>query len=606
LTDPSGLFAQPIAAIEPRKMLRTLLPWIAAAIVLGAVIAGLAVWKLKPTPTPEARQVMRFEYQLPSDQQFNISTTAGHTLAISSDGSQFVYSTSKGLYLRSVNEAGAKLVIGTEGNPQSPFFSPDGKWLGYWSQVDNKLKKVAVSGGVPVSLCDVTWVVGATWHPDDTIVYSEIFQGVMRVSANGGTPETLVKGFSAFPQLLQDGKSVLFTESSKSSTYGIVVQALETGKRTELFAGVAARYLPTGHLVYALDNNLYAVPFNLDTLEVKGGPVPMVEGVNYFYAVSDSGTLAYIPGAATSAAQSGRALVWVDRKGNEEPLRAPANYYQQPKISPDGTKVTLTATIDNNRDIYIWDLVRETMTRVTFEKENGEAQSIWTPDGKRVVFTALREGGIYWKAADGTGEVETIFSAPDMRFFPWSWSSDGRTLITQETDNSLTKIDIGTLSMEGGHTRKPLLKEDYFETNPNISPDGKYLAYLSTESGQGRIYVRPFPEVNKGKWQISTGYGESPLWSPDGRALFFLGDEGAMEVPVDTKAAFNAGKPRVLFKGPYVGGYGEAPSWDISRDGKRFLMIKQPPPTTPEGSALRKIHIVLNWFEELKGRAPIK
>ena len=201
-------------------MLRTILPWSAAAIILGAVIAGLAVWKLKPTPTPEPRQVMRFEYQLPGDQQLNIGgTVSGHTLAISSDGSQLVYSTSKGLFLRSVNEAGARLVIGTEGNPRSPFFSPDGKWLGYWSQVDNKLKKIAVSGGVPTTLCDAKWVLGATWHPDETIVYSELFKGVMRVSANGGTPETLVKGFNCLPQLLQGGKSVLFTDLRKSPIY---------------------------------------------------------------------------------------------------------------------------------------------------------------------------------------------------------------------------------------------------------------------------------------------------------------------------------------------------------------------------------------------------
>lgn len=217
-------------------------------------------------------------------------------------------------------------------------------------QVDSKLKKIAVSGGTSVSLCDVVWIFGAAWFPDNTIVYSDVFKGIMRVSANGGTPEILVKGMTAFPQLLPDGKSLLFTGSSSKSQYGIFVQDLITGKRKELLAGGFAQYLPTGHLVYTLGNNLYAVPFKLDTREVKGGPVPVIEDLNYCYAVSDLGTLAYVSGEATRAARSKRTLVWVDRKGNEEPLHAPPNNYRLPKISPDGTKVALTVTLEDDRE----------------------------------------------------------------------------------------------------------------------------------------------------------------------------------------------------------------------------------------------------------------
>jgi serine/threonine protein kinase/Tol biopolymer transport system component len=607
LSDPGGVLTQPVAALEPRTRLRTIPLWIAGVIVLSPIVAGVVFWKLKP---PESHRIMRFDHNLPDDQQFNIDTAVfGHTLAVSPDGSQLVYSTGKGLYLRSVNELGARLIPGTEGNPQSPFFSPDGKWLGYWSQVDNKLKKIFMGGGAPVPLCDVTWVFGAIWYPDNTIVYSDLFKGIMRVSANGGAIEMLVKGRTACPQVLPDKKSVLFTDLSKTP-YRTVVQSLKSGKRKELFIGGASHYLPTGHLVYGLQNgnSLMAIPFNLDTLEVESGPIPIVEGVREFYAVSDSGTLVYIPGAAAGETQAGRTLVWVDKKGKEEPIHAPANYYQNPNISPDGKRVTLTVTIDGNRDIYILDLASGNMLRITFDKGNGEAQSIWTPDGKRVVFSMVRGGGIYWKNADGTGEVETIISMPDMRFFPWSWSRDGKTLITQEADNALTKANIGTLSMEGDHIRKPLLKEEFTDIQPKISPDGKYMAYVSAEPAG--IYVRPFPDVNKGKWQISGGGGISPLWSPDGRELFYLSKEGVMRAPVDTKTSFNAGKPEFLFKGPYVGpyvgSYGEDPSWDISPDGKRFLMIKQSSSTTPAATAFRKIYIVLNWFEELKQRVPVK
>jgi Tol biopolymer transport system component len=186
-------------------------------------------------------------------------------------------------------------------------------------------------------------------------------------------------------------------------------------------------------------------------------------------------------------------------------------------------------------------------------------------------------------------------------------SSDGKTLAVGEASQELSKWDIAVLSMEGDRNIKPLLQEEYNEFQPTISPDGKYMAYMSDESGEARIYVRPFPEVNEGKWQISTGYAESPLWSPDGRELFYIGNEGAIEVPLDTKSTFNAGKPRLLFQGLYVSGYGESPPWDISPNGKRFLMIKLPQATGEASTERipRKINIVLNWLEELKERVPV-
>jgi Tol biopolymer transport system component len=272
--------------------------------------------------------------------------------------------------------------------------------------------------------------------------------------------------------------------------------------------------------------------------------------------------------------------------------------------------VAVTIGTDDNLDIWIWDLVRETMTRLTFA-EGEDASPLWTPDSKRIIYTSLRESkdvrDIFWKAADGTGQVEKLASAADKNLFPWSLSSDGKTLAVGEASQELSKWDIAVLSMEGDRNIKPLLQEEYNEFQPTISPDGKYMAYMSDESGEARIYVRPFPEVNEGKWQISTGYAESPLWSPDGRELFYIGNEGAIEVPLDTKSTFNAGKPRLLFQGLYVSGYGESPPWDISPNGKRFLMIKLPQATGEASTERipRKINIVLNWLEELKERVPV-
>ncbi len=606
LADPSGLLAHPAA---PHAGARMGLPWIAAAIVLTAIIVGVAVWKMKPAPAPEPRPVVRLDYELPEGQQFsNLMLPA---LAVSHDGRQFIYSTGEGLYLRSVDALAAKRIAGTEGNTIAPFFSPDDMWVGYFSS--GKLKKIAIGGGAPVVLCDVGGLpTGASWGADDTIVYGEVGRGILRISANGGTPETLAKGgVLGLPQILPDRKALLFTDYT-SSLFRVMVQPAGSGEQRELFAGSGARYLPTGHIVYVVGNNLFAVLFNAESMEAAGGQVPLVEGVLQTigvsqYAVSDSGTLVYIPGT-TGGAASGRTLVWVDKQGKEEPLGAQPDSYAYPKVSPDGTRVALTVR-ETNVDIWVWDLVRKTLTRLTFDKAS-DLQSIWTPDGKRIVFSSGRDGSLYslyWKAADGTGAEEKLFSMSDRALMPWCWSGDGKTLVMQETNLS-SEWDIGLLSMEGDRGRKPLLHEDAAEIQMKVSPDGRWIAYMSTESGRAEVYVRPFPEVDTGKWQVSTTGGAAPLWSPDGRELFYLGEGNTvMAIAVETKPTFTLGTPKVLFKSIYVGAAtGEGTPWDISADGKRFLMLKEAGATPSAAGGPQKINIVLNWTEELKQRVPIK
>jgi Tol biopolymer transport system component len=610
LADPSGVFAQPISAAKPRKRLQLGLPWIAAIFVLGLILAGAAVWKLRPA---EPKQVMRFEYELPEGQEF--SDLAYPALAMSPDGKRFAYSTARGLFLHSVDELTSKLIAGTEGSASQPFFSPDGKWIGYLSIEGLKVKKIDINGGAPVALCDAL-PLGLNWDVDNTIIYGQYSAGdIMRVSSNGGSPEPLIKTrtqLSVLPQMLPDGKSVLYTASVPQPR--IVVQSLKSGERKELFAGIAGRYVPTGHIVYGLsnNNNLFAIPFDPDTLELKGGAVPVVEGVisPLHYAISDSGTLVYIPGTSSAAAQSNqRTLVWVDRKGKEEPISAASNDYHAPRISPDGTKVALSIRAGDKSDIWIWDTVRETMTRLTFDGFNG--YSLWTSDGQRIAFSKATQAAafsdsVYWKAADGTGEEEKLGSAPDRMLLPWSWSSDGKALALFEA-TGITYYDIGILSMEGNHEHKSLLKEKYIEFQPKISPDGKWMAYASNESGQLEIYVRPFPDVNKGRWQVSTSGGDTPLWAPNGRELFYRNAEAVMSVSVETEPAFKAGKPGILFRGTYVPlSISDGQPWDISPDGKRFLMLKPPVSTGGAPAAARKVDIVVNWFEELKRRAPVK
>jgi serine/threonine protein kinase len=614
LADPSGVFVQPIPAIKPRRKLQFGLPWVAAIFILGLIIAGVAIWNLKPT---EPLQVSRSYYELPKDQQFGIHMSP--FLAVSPDGKQFAYSASGGLYLRSMDELGARHISGTDDSSVAMFFSPDGKWIGYWSQNDSQLKKIAISGGAPVTIANADNPGRPVWYEDDTIVYSQQGSGIMRVSANGGTPETIIKAENdtlICPQILPDGKSVLFTSVS-SQPYKIMVQSLKSGDRKELFEGDSAQYLPTGHIVYALENNLFAIPFDLDRLEAAGGPVPIVEGVFRQiapqYALSESGTLVYVPGTMGAAIPQ-RTLVWVDRQGKEEPLSAAPNPYFGPRISPDGKRLALTSYIGGNIDIWIWDFVRETMTRLTFDEAN-DLFPLWTPDGQRIVFASNREPPIsaYWKAADGTGKVERISSVTDRPNIPASWSSDGNTLVLMELA-SINNLDIGAMSMGNDKARMTLLQEKYLEAQPRISPDGRWMAYISDESGQNEVYVRPFPEVESGgRWQVSTNGGDSPLWSPDGRELFYRNGDAVMVVSVKTEPTFSLETPTTLFSGTYVSSevgatWNEFNPWDIHPDGKRFLMIK-PLQATDEASTEgipRKINIVLNWLEELKERVPVK
>jgi dipeptidyl aminopeptidase/acylaminoacyl peptidase len=316
----------------------------------------------------------------------------------------------------------------------------------------------------------------------------------------------------------------------------------------------------------------------------------------------------YLPGSAIAEPQKNRMLFWVDRMGKEEVIPIPPNGYKYPNISPDGNKIVLSITTGERWDNWIWDRVLKNLAPLNLEGKDNPCP-VWSPDGKLIVFFSMgrRSGsdGVYWKASDGTGLEEQITDRP---FAPYCWTDDGTLVGTVMTD-ALEITHIGTLSLEGDHEPKTQLSQASGQS-PKVSPDGQWVAYSSNESGRWEIYVRPFPDVDRGgRWKVSTNGGGSPIWSPDGNQLFYLNGDAVMHVSVKTKPSFEiVGTPQVLFRGKFIGpAVGEGTPWDISSDGKRFLMIRLGEDTDEESASEspHKINIVLNFFEELKEKVPI-
>ena len=597
-----------------------------AAVVLSAVVAGVAVWTLKPAALP-ATAVNRFSHALTADE--TITDPDRQVVAFSPDGSSLVYAANEQLYLRRMSALESNPIPGTDEEAEGPFFSPDGQWVAYFSIADLQLKKIALSGGASVTICDSPDYLnfGASWGEDDTIVFGRP-EGVFRVSANGGTPELIVEAEADEqvygPQVLPSGGWVLFTTTTVAGATRweeaqIVVQSVSSGERRVLVDGGSdARYLPTGHLVYAIADVLYGVAFDIDGLQTAGGPVSLVEGIARAvadaggntaaanYGVSVGGSLVYLTSEAAIAA---RQLVWVDRDGNEELVAADPRPYNSVRLSPDGRRVVTSVGDPANTDVVVYDLVRDTPTRLTFDPA-ADTDPIWTPDGERVVFASARDGSpnLFVKAADGTGEVERLTTSEN-RQWPSSFSPDGQTLVFGETRGF---PDVGTLSMDSEHRAEMLLQTEFAEPQAEVSSDGRWLAYMSTESGQPEVYVRPFPNVDDGKWQISTAGGFFPMWGPNGDELFYQVGGALfggtlptmMVVAVATEPTFTQGTAALLFAGPYrSAATGRARTFDISPDGERFLMIKTGGATSEDSRP--QINVVLNWHQELLERVPV-
>jgi serine/threonine-protein kinase len=598
-SEPGGAFA---AESRPTSK------WIwgaASLVVVVAAVAALAAWMLKPAP---ARPVSRMVIALGPDEHLaNLNTPA---VAISPDGSNIVYVASRPgsaaqLFLRPLDALKAGPVAGTEG-AASPFFSPDGQWIAFFA--GSKLKKVAINGGAAFTLCDVLEPAtpGGTWGPNNTILLHAIAGAFLQVPASGGTPRQLSAGakhpFWRWPEFTPDGAAIVFAGGGSGFTFAtsasIATAALGgAGAEKDLIAGgTAPRLAATGDLVYAQNGTLMAVPFNSKRLELAGSPAPVADGVREStmgaaqYALSASGTLVYVAGGVAGSLSR---LAWVDRAGKEQLLAAPAHGYSNPRLSPDGLRIAVTI-FEPAPDVWTYDMARDALSHATFGGTNiGPA---WSPDGRRFAFSSGRLGHqiLFWQPADGSGAAERLTTSR-FNHSAGSFSPDGQTLAFVEVTPE-TGYDIWTLGL-GDRKAQPFLKTQSNETAPRFSPDGHWMAYASDESRRWEVYVQPYPGPG-GKWQISTDGGTEPVWNPSGRELFYRSGNRMMAAAITLQREFSAGKPAALFEGSWLPTPRTFPNYDVSGDGKRFLMLK----AAEEDESAREIVVVQNWNEELERR----
>jgi len=582
-----------------RVVTAPMIPWAVAAVAL----AGFAWAWLRPQP---ARDVYRFAVSTPD----SFAVRADHngtSLALSPDGLRLVY-TGRGpggrrvLLLRELGQLESRVLPGTEG-AEGPFFSPDGVWIAFFA--DSKLKKIALAGGPALAIADAQNPRGGTWGPDGTIVFTPTSSSpLVRVSASGGVVDTLTTLASdsgetshRYPSFLPSGRALVFTVQF-GGRYRVAAASLEGGVvRPLVDEATTARYVSTGHLLYGSEAGaLIAVPFDARRLVVTGSPVSLLEGLLVKpnlgaaeFTVSPAGTLAYL-----GAGSARGALTLVDRRGVGRVLTELVAV-SSPRFSPDGRRIALTSLEQRTIDVRVYDIERGTLSRLSF---NGNASyPEWTPDGQRVAFSWQPIGrgdrDLFWTPADGSGEPAPLVRAP---FPQWeiTFGADVRTMAIRQVEPA-TNRDIYAVAMDSARTLRPYVRTPFDERAPTLAPDGRWLAYVSNESGREEVYVRAFPDP-AGRWQVSAGGGAEPRWARNGREIYYRSGDSLISVTVRTEPGFAVGTREVLFVRPFSvnSSHGE---YDVHPDNRRFVMISG-------GTVTAGLVVALNWLEELKRRAP--
>jgi len=559
-------------------------------------------------------------------------------VALSPDGTHLAYVAGEGgvgqIYLRRLDGPPVVTPVPGATNAQVPFFSPDGTWLGFVA--DGRLRKVSLADGTTATLGVALEMHGAAWNPDGRIVIGANTGngwGLSVMDGDGGPQERLIDPkdvvasavYLLYPTWLPDGDGVLFTTSSGSGeSLNISVIDVSTGRlHVVLEGGGAARYVPTGHLVYSRDGGLFAIPFDAAERTVTGAPVRVVNdalmGFQFepqlaHFAVAPSGTLVYL--SSSGGDYVGERLSWVERDGSAEVIEGlfetgsdPVSPWG-PRVSPDGTRIMFwspspeqpTNTIGQSGNVWIYSLESEALTKISIERPDF-FWSIWTPDGVNIVSigaeTGSRAGSLYSRRADGMGELRRLTTAEEGYWQqPLSITADGQWLTYQQSDQGRT-FDIWALPLESGGPPQAVLDGPEQTIHPAISPDGRWLAYGVLGAQGDQVYVTDFPE-GRGRWQLATN-GFAPLWSPDGRELYYQqqtaeGPIAVYAVEVADAPTFSAGRATLLFQGPYVPSIIFGRSYDITPDGRRFLMVRQ----SEGGEVLTNLSVVVNWFAELE------
>ena len=621
LTAPAT--AQPVAA--QRKNRERVTQLAAGTMTLIAIAFAIGFVLRAPKP-PQQVQPVRLSAEIGADA--SLYTDFGSSAILSPDGTRLALLATgsdqkRRIYVRSLDQLQATALPGTE-NASDPFFSPDGQWIGFFA--DGKLKKTSMQGGAAVALCDAHDERGGSWSDDGTIVFAkDATSALSKVSSAGGTPQPLTtldkqagEITQRWPHVLPGGKAVLFTSNTHQYNFEdseIVVYATVSGQRkTVQRGGFYARYLPSGHVVYMHEGTLFAVPFDLKRLEVTGQPAPILEDVvtvpNYAgaqFSFSETGNLAYVAGGGGGQNVS---IYWMDREGKFTPLRETPGGYSNPAFSPDGKRLALEIREGSRSDIWVYEWERDALRRLTFA---GEANRFpgWTPDGQRIVYSSQEKGGtfnLWWIRIDGAGDAQRLAESKSPQF-AGSWRPDGKVLAFTQI-NPITAGDIMTLPIEGDERSgwkpgepKPFVNSTFTEGDPGFSPDGRWLAYESNESGSNEVYVRPFPGPG-GKWQISTGGGVFPMWSRNGKELFYRTTDSKIMVVSYTASvdSFHADKPQLWSPGQFTGrGLGNY-NFDLHPDGKRFAVLKAP--GAEQTPAVNKVSFIFNFFDEIRRKLP--
>ncbi len=602
---PKDSGATQAAPASTSKLLLT----VAAALAVLLLAASGALWRATRPVEQPLRPLVRLDVDLGPD--VSLDSPVGADEILSPTGTRLVYVSQNRLFTRRLDQPNATELAGTQGASE-PFFSPDGQWVAFFTA--GKLQKISVEGGSAITLCDAGIGMGGSWGEDGNIIAAlSLISGLLRIPSAGGPPTPVIDLQSGeimhhWPQILPGGKAVLFTAftGGEADTANIEVMSLAGHRRKTLVrGGTFGRYLPSGHLVYVNRGTLFAVPFDADRLEVHGTPVPVLDQVDYNATYgsaqldfSQTGTLIYRSGGAGGGLSI---VAWLDGAGKVQPLLAKPGAYGRPSLSPDGQRLAL----ESGTDIWVYDWQRDTMTRLTFT--GNAAGPVWSPDGRYIAFQVLGEG-MSVIPSDGSGKPQPLTQSKNIQY-PWSFAPDGKRLAFIES--STGGFQLWTVPLESDSAGlRPGKPEIFLQTPadqraPSFSPDGRWMAYSSNESGTFQVYVRAFPDKG-GKWQISNSGGTYPMWSRNGHELFFETLDNHIIVAAYTEKgdSFEANKPRMWSEKQLGGVVNTVKNVDLAPDGKRIVAIM--PIETAEGQRAQSHVIFLeNFFDEVRRKVPI-